>query len=442
MYSDYLRIGGIEIANSTRLAAYLESVGSPLTDYGNCGCPTLTPEVLGEDGPYTNPVDDEAPWYDVDVPESAEFAGFMVLSVEGMDDFPVTRQTTTAVSGGASLGPSRVQGRTITVTGVLLGSTCCGVQYGLQFLSEALAGCSGGSCDGDCLEVFSCCPGDEDLTPQQFTDRYRRTLRRVVLAEGPKVLERTGNGCRSGECTLGADLLTVEFVLVAGTPWLWADVMPVLEMPLRPPGAGDCPEWCLVTRGEEAPDGCACCRLGSCSDPVVSSQSVTCMLDTPPPAPRAPDTCYCLPIAAERQCFELDLTTRPGWSVDVPVITLRAGSYDLRDVTISFYERTPAHGTFTCEEIADYERCDPHSVYTAAFVPAGTAVVIDGQVSRALVECAPLCETSPYIFGAEGGPASYKPIDCATYCVCIETDALDPPHATAMLTIGVSGRGL
>ncbi|KPI33259.1 hypothetical protein OV450_1347 [Actinobacteria bacterium OV450] len=442
MIPDFLTLGGTEIANSTRLNAYLQSVGSPLTSFGACVCPTLTAEVL-EDEPYTNPKDDLAPWYDPDVPASAEFAGFLVLSIDGADDRPVKRSYTTAVSGGASIGPRRVQPRVLTVTGILLGATCCGVEYGLHWLGEALDGCTDGSCDGDCLVTYSCCPGDEDLTAAEFNDLYRRTFRRVALVEGPTVVSRQGTGCKSGECTLGADIITVEFVLVAGTPWPWTDIMPVLEVPAAPDDDDECPTFCIVEPGAEPGTGCdGCCRLGTCPDPILSSTDAFCQLPTPPPSPQAPDSCYCLPLAATRVCYDLDLTSRPDWSVDVPVITVRAGLYPVQRLTISFFERTGNHETLTCDEISDQDRCEAHSVYHIQHVPAGTALTIDGQTGRAVVECGNVCETSPYVFGQDGAPMTVKPLDCATYCVCFETDSGAPPGSDAVVTIGLSGRGL
>lgn len=443
MYSDFLELGGVQIANSTRLNAYLESVGSPLTSFGACTCPTLTAEMVGDE-PYTNPADDNAPWYDPDVPASAEFAGFMVLDVQGLDDNPVKRSYTTSVSGGASIGPRRIQPRVITVTGVLLGSTCCGVEYGLHWLGEALAGgCSGGACDGDCLVTFSCCPGEENLTAEEFNALYRRTVRRVALVDGPNIVERQGTGCKSGECTLGADVITVEFVLVAGTPWLWTDTTPLLEVPAKPVDDGECIEWCVVPRGGEPPDGCeGCCRLGTCPDPVLSNSDAACQLPTPPPSPVAPDSCYCLPFAADRVCYEIDLSDRPSWSEDALMITVRAGVSPVQRMTISLWERTPEYEGLTCDEISDLARCEAHSVYTIQHVPAGTALTVDGQIGRAVVECGNVCETSPYVFGQEGVPPTFARLNCATYCLCIETDAINPPGGDAVVLVGVSGRGL
>jgi hypothetical protein len=334
----YMSYGGVEVVNHSRLTTYLETVGSPLDDFSGCGCPTFTNAVL-EELPYTTPdsAASPAPWYDADVPESVEFAGLMVLQVDGPDDYPVQRTVTGGISGGGAIGAARALPRTITVTALVLGSICCSVDYGLHWLGQVLQGCGSGECDGDCLTLYSCCPGD-NLDAATFNGRHRRTLRRVALVEGPRVTARAGNGCGTGECQTGADILTVEWVMTAAVPWLWTDPMPVLEVTPPMDLDGSCVEWCVHPPGE-CPGGC---RFAECPDPTAACADPRCKPSTPP-LPGAPlSTCFCLPLAAERACYEMDLTGRPTWSSDVPVITLRAGSSDLRNITIEIRSWTPS----------------------------------------------------------------------------------------------------
>ncbi|MFE0545218.1 hypothetical protein [Streptomyces sp. NPDC058891] len=433
--TDYLTVGGVEVANHARLNTYLQTVGSPLDSTSICSCETLTAEVLGE-LPYTTPEEDEAPWYDADVPESAEFAGLLVLSVEGLDENPVKRSVTNSVAGGGSIGPARVVPRTITVTGVLLGATCCGVEYGFHWLTEALQGCTGGQCDGDCVTLYNCCPG-ADMDEATFNAKHRRTMRRVALVDGPRVISRAGDGCTSGECQTGADLLTVEFTLVAGTPWLWTDPMQVMQVVPPVDLDGGCVTWCLHPPGGAGCDGP--CRFAPCVDATAHCADPRCQ-PSAPPVPVAPDTCFCLPLAVETSYYDVDLTSRPSWSVDAPVITLSAGSTDLRNITIEFFERSPNDTGLTCEEVAAQYRCSPHSTYHVAFVPAGGAVTLDGQVGRAFVECGGTCEASPDVYGRDGQPPSWANLGCATYCLAISSDVANPPSPEALITVNVSGR--
>jgi hypothetical protein len=435
----YMSFGGVEVVNHSRLSAYLETVGSPLTGYNGCGCPTFGAEVL-EELPYTTPdsEDNPAPWYDADVPQSAEFTGLMVLDVAGLDDYPVQRSVTGGIAGGGAIGPARALPRTITVTALVLGATCCGVDYGLHWLGQVLQGCTTGECDGDCLQVYNCCPG-EGLTPAEFQARHRRTLRRVALVEGPRVTGRAGDGCGTGTgCQTGADILTVEFVLTAAVPWLWTDPTPVIEVTPPMDLDGSCVEWCLHPAGDAGcPGGC---RFADCPDPTAACADTRCTTALPP-LPGSPlNTCFCLPLASERACYEMDLTGRPNWSSDVPVITIRSGASDLRNLTIEIYEQTETG--LTCEETADLNRCAPHSFWHVAYVPAGGAVTLDGQTGRATVECGGVCESSPDVYGLDGMPPTYPLLECASYCVCLSTDLQSPPALDAVVTVNVSGRGL
>ncbi|MFI0827305.1 hypothetical protein ACH4Q7_22935 [Streptomyces roseolus] len=481
MLEHYLNLGGVEIANSARLEAYLASVGSPLDGAGACSCPTFSAVLVGDE-PYVSPAVDPAPWYDPDVPESGDFTGLMVLTVDGLDDHPVTRTVTRSAAGSAALGPGRVMPRTMTVTALVLAASCCGAQYGLRWLAQALSGCTSG-CEGDCLTLFNCCPNEADAEdPEAFAARHRRTLRRVALVEGPTVVARHGNGCTTGgTCgASGADVLTVEFVLTAATPWMWTDPVPVLDAPVPTDDGTECVVWCVhrnpldpydpvcleasetacapgavaveLGDGTCAPGGVVwpdrdelnlpcdkTCRLAECPDEAAACADPACRTPTPPVAP-PPQTCFCSALAVNQEWHELDLTSWPRWFGAVPVITVQAGSQDLRRVTVTFYERSPEYEGLSCEEVAEEERCSPHSVFEIAYVPAGGTLTLDGQVGRALVECGGVCEVSTDAYGPGGGPIAFPLLDCARYCVEVSADAIYTPSDDATITIALSGR--
>lgn len=438
-----MSIGGQELWNTVRTRAYLENVASPFTSGAAwCTCESLTPAMLGEDdGVYTTPDTDPAPWYDVDLPETGEFLGFLPLSVTGLEDNPRARNVTNAVGGGGVFGPVRDLPRTITVTGLLVGTTCCGADFGIHYLTEALAGCTGDSCDGDCVELFNCCP-DESMTREEFLERHRRTLRRTALVSGPTVIERVGTGsCARTTCSAGGDIIQVEFVLVAASPWPWTDTIPLLDVGLPIGGSGDCIDWCM---SHQIGDTDPLCEAGDClfADCATAADACADPLNPvpDPPQPTRPEASFCIPIAPERECYTIDLSTRPQWSSDVPMITVTAGSSELRNVRVSFYERKTGT-TLTCEEIADAERCNPFNDFIITYVPAGGSVTIDGQTGRATTECAGDCRTASTVFGdQDGGPVRINELTCAEYCVCLESDPTFPPAADASVSVGVSGR--
>ncbi|CAL9431647.1 hypothetical protein SUDANB21_02063 [Streptomyces sp. enrichment culture] len=442
MINDLLLVGGIEVVNTARLRAYMETVGTPLTSGADdvCACDALSHETF-EHAPYTTPDDPDspAPWYDPDVPESADFVGFLPLAFEGIDDYPVRRTVTGAVLGGGALGPARVQARTIVVSGILLGATCCAVEYGLHWLGEALQGCTGSACGGDCVQMLNCCPGDEE--PAEFLARHRRTYRRVALTQGPTVTARAGDGsCAAGQCSSGADIVSVEFVLTAATPWAWTDEQPVLNVGLPRDDGADCIQWCL--HSSSGPSGCqdGDCRLRGCPDAGAACADPVCSAPSPP-QPSSPASCFCEALTTNRDCYDLDLTGRAAWASDVPVVTVFAGSEDLRRLTISLYERADTDAGLSPAEVADKRRCDPLAVWEVGFVPAGGTLTLDGQIGRATVECGGTCETSTNVWGRAGAPPAWPRIECGTLVLCLETDEIVPPADDATVLVTLSGRG-
>lgn len=446
MLTDYAALGaGGELWNTSRLAAYLANVGSPFSSGASiCGCPTLTAEVLGDE-PYDTPATDPAPWFDPDHPVTGEFLGFMPLRLDGLDDNPRARTVTGAVGGGGVFGPVRELPRTVTVTGLLIGSTCCGSEFGLHYLGEALAGCTGDACDGDCLTMYDCCP-EAGLTPAQFNAQHRRTYRRAALVSGPTVTGREGSGtCTRGTCGAVGDIIEVEFVIVIAAPWPWTDTTELLDVTLPATGTGDCIDWCLTSggAGTDATGG-APCAAGECTHAACTSAVDACAdprnPPVAPPQPTVPTASFCVPVASDRACYTLDLSTRPAWGDDAPMITVTAGSSELRNVIISMYER-PTGTTQTCEEIADANRCAPVNRWVITYVAAGGSVTIDGQIGMATIECEGSCQTASTVFGdLDGGPVKVNRLTCAQYCMCIEVDPLNPPAADAGLTFAVSGR--
>lgn len=435
----WLTLDGVELANSARLDAYLRNTVDPASVevVQTCGCPTLVPALAGDPDreEYTTPQDDPAPWYDPTIPQSADFLGLLVQDAAGLDTRQVTRTVTPGVTG-ASLSRAREQPLTITVTAVVVATSCCGADYGLAWLSEVLAGRAPDRCDGVDLDLIACCP-PADMTPGDARGRLLRTVRRVAVVDGPHVIDRVGDGCQTdGDCAAGADAITVEFTLTAAVPWRWTRPVPVLfsGWPIDP--SADCVQWCV----HDQDVGCDSCRLASCDQPGHVCADPHCSSPAPPGPPPA-RTCHCVPIAAVVEAWEIDLEDRPDWFLTVPMITVEAGSEALRRASISFYRRrSPDHDGMSCVEVAEAQRCDPHAVFHIGFLPAGAVLELDGQVGRTTVTCDGVTQSATEVWGHGGGPVQFPPMDSGQWCVLLETDALIPPASDARLFISVSGR--
>jgi hypothetical protein len=387
----------------------------------------------------------QAPWYDTAVPESAQYLGFLPLSVDGVDDSPYTRSTTNAVGGGGVFGASQVLPRTMTVSGVIVGSTCCGAAYGLHYLTEVLNATfstTNDACDacaGDRLFMYNCCP-DPGMSATAFNIAHKRTFRRTALVSGPTVTRRTGTGsCATSSCASGAELIEVEFVLVAAVPWAYTEQTPALNvfLPIGGQPAQACVTWCLTSTGTTC--GGSVCLHQDCDTAVICQDPLNPIMQ--PPEPDVPNSNFCVPLVRERDLYLLDLSGRPAWAEDVPTVTVsNPGPGALRNVRVTFYAKpdaSPCSVTYV-----DSQLCQPVDDFVFTFVPAGGSVTVDGQTGTASVQCGGPCAPATTVYStSEGNPLKVNGLTGDYYCVSIETDSANPPPAGSTVTIDLSGRG-
>lgn len=173
-YEGWICLGGLEVVNQDRTVAYSRNRDEEACEGGgdcfpiaeNCGtCPTIhTGDV------YVSPATDPAPWYDAGVPESADFHGLLVTSVTGLGPGKVTRALEGRSSGvGSVLGRITQASPTVTVSGVLLGTSCAGTDYGKRWLSGMLAGACGekARCSGEDMVFYTSCPTEPEDSPAE-----------------------------------------------------------------------------------------------------------------------------------------------------------------------------------------------------------------------------------------------------------------------------------
>lgn len=240
--SSYGALCADELWNVARLKAYIDNgIAPPLFSINCTGCAGLDqilPCVDSEpptDG-YQLPELDPAPWYDTNVPESKNFAGLLVTDVTM--SAPYTRSVTDNIVSGSVLSRLRTKGRTLVITGWLIGKTCCATTYGLRWLTSALGEppCSGLDCGGCDFDFLDCCPsigdGENDCiradgevyvradsnSEYENADQYWRRLHGVGVVDGPNVLDCKGRSCG---CGCGA-ILQVEFTLQSSSPYLFS----------------------------------------------------------------------------------------------------------------------------------------------------------------------------------------------------------------------------
>lgn len=423
---------GSEIINSQRTVAYIQNFNLPLTVDEDCWCPRIMDLLddcpsatgAGPDGEYTFPSEDPAPWYDVAIPESGDFLGFLVTEFEGLGS-TYTRNTFDILSGGAVLGKLRPQARVLTWRGYLFGRTCCAAEYGLRWFTAQLAG---GVCD-DCsdseLDILLCCPPISGATPlpacgnsqaalggavscetgnqlgeppsfgQGKSSDAFRTFHKVGLAGGPVKTSVRELGCGSCEDHNGC-MIEVEFSMIAGNPFMHKDPVCVCDS-IPFPACEGCAEdganadldfWIKVNTSsypasEEDTESCTA-SLECTVSPEDCNVDPNCPRATLPTIPEVEDECGCESIFTTELCCEISNDIWGKFFEAVPQISIYSGNRPMQNVTISFYENPQER---TCDDEDLFDVCNLCDQLTVRYIPAMSTLTMDGLSKRVSVEC-------------------------------------------------------
>jgi hypothetical protein len=185
----FLFLCGEEVVNNARTQDYLRaglgSSGPAVYDIGEgCDCSILY-RTGGTPVTFTSPAADPAPWYDPDEPDSAHFLGFLLdpADLQGVQDSPVTRAVYERAGGiqGATTGPQKLKGRSIPLKLTLVADDCCGLDYGIRWLTNTLAASNCDGCATCIAQVRLCCPPDDGSDDEQGL----WLLYDVALIDGP-----------------------------------------------------------------------------------------------------------------------------------------------------------------------------------------------------------------------------------------------------------------
>jgi hypothetical protein len=386
----WMSFDGTEIINSARLSQYLAGSGCNSPAEVCVPCPDLIREVSNP--PYFNPISDSAPWYDPAVPVSQHFLGVGGIDIEGLWMQP------SAVVDGVIV-------RDMAIRVVLAGRTEAAVSYGLAWLAMALNGsfCPTGSCIGGQMCVAVACPTADAPDPV-------RTMVDVFALEKPEVVQIWRSG--------GVTFWEVEFTMRARNSGLFQDSQIALLFNAQSATRE-------VINLLEAYEGCnevaPCATDPECPRPVV------------PEVPQAPiDPCYPTEdFEAYRQVVSIDGTAVPAWLELVPVITIRAGSADLRNVTIRFYQNPLG---LDCGDLITVDPCTACTDVTVLFIPSGGETVIDGRTARAQTTCLGGDVDVPALYGPGGRTFSWPSFSCG-YGLCVEASAAVGADVDAEVTV-------
>ena len=423
----YLCFGCQELANNARLQAYVEWAAQTGAWSGSDCCVEMPRECwCPNDGlptDYVDPVTDGACWVDAVVPESSEFLGMYITKVAGLRDSAFARSPTDNIGRGVTLGRGREGSRVFAIEALLVATSCCGMDYGIEYIRRALeqGGCGVGTCLSGCGDLGNCgltcmtgrvcCP--EDI---QVEDSGLRQWVNVGLVDGLKEVEDGTPSCR---CCLRK----VTFTIQAETAESYS-ITPVV---------------CLDKNADLANTATRCFDwINGCPDVLVTDDDCTddptcppnaCILPAPP---QRVNYCFCEPLGvsvdcccADDQANQRDETFRIVIDAGKNPLNPVFSQFGQRNLRVKFYTNDPKKpcpsDDFAAAQL--WGSGDECAVLEIPYLKAGARLVIDGRTDSITVECDGKCYPGwNSAYGVNGTDPFPLLSSCNGVLICVEWD--------------------
>lgn len=378
MFSGYLEISGMEVANSERFRAYVDSLTAGIGV--KCGAPSLD-VALGHSA-YTTPAADGAPWYNSNRPDTGNFAGVLPLRITGLMDSTRAIDVTELLDGGGVQSIPREGTGEIRVQALLVAVDEAAMHEGLVWLKEAVGGdpCDDStlSCVGHTLRAFTAQP----TTTVQAADRARNFYRVEVL-DGVKISKEYNSS--SGV------MIEVEWTWSLGVAGAHTDLESVASFDMS-----------LGTSHADAV-GEDCSVLATAYENFINDPYYTAI--TPPPRPDIIQPPNLLDISSWRRMqatIPMSLTSRSG--IIVPTVKIFATGAEAQFIRVRFYKASVAGAT----------GCDYDAEFFVSYVPAGSVIHMD-TIRREISITKPDNTVVPaghLVFGTDGRPYKWPELSC------------------------------
>ncbi len=298
-----------------------------------------------------------APWYSVELPESAEFGGVWVMGVTGLDTTPLSRSVTETVRHGGVAGPHRDTSRSISFDALLVGCTNTGVDYGLQWLTCLLRATNDDSTTR--LRYLSAHPGDSAVDARLLA----RELRGVVLTKAPEITSAFGGGTNHQ-----ANIYRVSWEMVALNPYSYYPSVSANDYV-----TGEI-AWDRITRQPVNWIHAADCKKPESCDPMPIMFSTDCVpeeievVNVPPPVCGG-----CMPVSAiDKYSFQVPTHEYP---------------FRCRETAVSMVIRNTGEDPLTLQgfwrECGSDVRCEDNQFpLQIAGLPASAELHLDGVTGK------------------------------------------------------------
>lgn len=221
-----------------------------------------------------------APWFNIRIPQSAEFGGIWIMSATGFGPLTIDRSINENIGSGASAGPNRDTSRKLTFDALLLACTNAGVEYGLQWLACELRATK--SVTDSTLTYFNAHPYDTAAN----ADTLVRELHGVVMTGAPTVTAQQMGG---GAPYRQANMYRVSFELTVLNPYVFLPIIDLGTVSWDTIGVEPI-TWAHAPMCEQPPD---CDSMPVMFSATCPPEVVNVGTNTPPPVCGG-----CLPVCA------------------------------------------------------------------------------------------------------------------------------------------------
>ncbi|WP_166905913.1 hypothetical protein [Mycobacterium sp. DL440] len=294
-----------------------------------------------------------APWYSTELPESGEFGGVWVMSVDGLEATPVERNIVQMAGSGAAAGPHRDASRTVSFEAVLIACTHAGVDFGLKWLTCLLRGTTTGTTST--LRYLAASPSYSGVDP----DSLVREVHGLVLTKAPTITQEVNTEARQHQ---QATMYRISWEMAALSPYAY---LPAVAVSV---------DWDVITR-----------------QPVNWIHAADC---------QKPETCEDMPIMFSTECVpeEIGVVTTPPpvcggclpvgeidkYSFRVPTMEY---AFRCRETAVTTTIRNTGENPVSLQafwrECGSDIRCEDNRwPLQIAGLPAGAELVLDGITGR------------------------------------------------------------
>lgn len=374
MYDGYLSIGGVEILNRARAAAYLKEFLPKV----EVKCDDAGLHIALGHSAYTTPARDGAPWYTGQRLAAGKFLGLFPGKVQGAEDSTRTVEVTELPGNGAILTSPRYGSKEMRFVATAFALDEEAMQEGMAWLRDVLSndGCSDSDlgCTGRPAKLFAAKPAN-GLGAYNLA----RTFHRVEATEGPVVTQKYP--------VTGFVMWKVEFTLTAGIPWAFTSLADVGTLDMD------------TALNFTDPVGEDCGAAVNAYDDFVADPYFTAISRPPRPPVILPPNI--LDISSwRRKTLVLPPTHTQRWGRTHPVISVVTEGADAQYLRLRFY-RDGASG------------CDFDGEFLVSYLPANSVLTLDAITREATMRVGGRTVPAGHLlFGSDGAPFLWPTLGC------------------------------